>query len=266
MLRVSRNYRISKLPGYHQAMFRIPRLNAILAAALLLSFAARAQDVRRAPALIRSSIDESRLVTLGGNTRPEAIAANDLGAVPGNFALNHMLLQLKRAPQMEASVEQLITRLHDPKSPNFHRWLSAAEFGENYGLAQSDIDTITGWLESHGFAVNSIYPGGTVIDFSGTAGQVHAAFHTAIHKLSVKGVRHIANFSDPQIPEALAPAVAGIVSLHDFRPHQMSRARSTPSRPRATRPGLSFPRISPPSTITIRCSARASPVRARPSP
>jgi subtilase family serine protease len=41
----------------------------------------------------------------------------------------------------------------------------------------------------------------------------------------VNGVRHIANVSDPQIPAALAPAVAGVVSMHDFMPHKMSRPK-----------------------------------------
>jgi subtilase family serine protease len=31
----------------------------------------------------------------------------------------------------------------------------ASEFGRNFGLAESDIRTITDWLESHGFTVNS---------------------------------------------------------------------------------------------------------------
>jgi subtilase family serine protease len=47
---------------------------------------------------------------------------------------------------------------------------------------------------------------------------VAAAFHTAIHYLDVGGVTHFANMSDPQIPAALAPAVVGVVSLHNFRP------------------------------------------------
>src|SRR6202034_2326537 len=97
-----------------------------------------------------------------------------------------------------------------------------------------DVQTITGWLESQGFTVNTVYPNRMVIDFSGTAGQVGRAFHTSIHNLNVNGVHHIANFSDPQIPEALAPAVAGIISMHDFRPHNMSRARSKTSHPQYT--------------------------------
>jgi len=58
-----------------------------------------------------------------------------------------------------------------------------------------------------------------MIDFTGTAGQVSRAFNTEIHRLEVGGVSHVANVRDPQIPAALAPAVEGIVSLHDFRPH-----------------------------------------------
>jgi subtilase family serine protease len=44
------------------------------------------------------------------------------------------------------------------------------------------------------------YTNNVLIDFSGTAGQVREAFHTEIHNLNVKGVKHIANMSDPQIP------------------------------------------------------------------
>src|SRR5207248_11412413 len=32
-----------------------------------------------------------------------------------------------------------------------------------------------------------------------------------------------ANINDPQIPAALAPAVVGIASLHNFMPHRLSR-------------------------------------------
>jgi subtilase family serine protease len=177
-------------------------------------------------AMIRESVNESKTVTLAGNTRPEATAENDLGAVSDDLSLDHMMLQLKRSPQQEQALVQYIAELHDPQSPNFHKWLTAEDFARNYGLAESDIKTVTDWLESHGFVVNSVYPTG-MIDFSGTAGQVRGAFHTAIHHLTVDGVQHIANASDPQIPQALAPAVMGIVSMHDFRPHKMSHAKYT---------------------------------------
>lgn len=209
-------------------MFPTRRLSAIYTSIFLLftPLALRSQTVRRA-GLIHEVVDENKVVTFAGNVRPEATAENDLGAVSDDLPLDHMMLQLKRPPQLEQAVEQLIADLHDPQSPRFHQWLTAAEFGANYGLAQSDIQAITGWLESHGFVVNSVYPSGMLIDFSGNASQVRRAFHTSLHHLTVKGARHIANFSDPEIPEALASAVTGIISLTDFRPQRMSIPKYT---------------------------------------
>jgi len=182
---------------------------------------------RRTEAVIHDKIDENKLVTLAGNTRPEANQDNDQGPVGDSLNLEHMMLQLKRSPEQEKAAAQFVDELHNPKSANFHKWVSAAEFGKNFGLAESDVQTITGWLASHGLVVNAVYPSGMVIDFSGNAGQVARAFHTVIHSLSVGGVAHIANFGDPQIPAALAPAVAGVISLHDFRPHSMKRPKYT---------------------------------------
>jgi subtilase family serine protease len=182
---------------------------------------------RRATPQIHAVIDENRLVSLSGNTRPEANSTNDLGAVSTDFQLNHIMLQLKRSQEREQAAAQFVADLHNPQSPNFHKWMTAADFGKEFGVAESDIQVITHWLESHGFKVNSVYPSGMVIDFSGNAGQVQRAFHTSIHTLSIGGVNHIANMSDPQIPAAIAPVVAGIVSLNDFRPHKMARPKYT---------------------------------------
>jgi pro-kumamolisin-like protein len=182
------------------------------------------------PALITEKIDAGKLVTLVGNTRPEANAANDRGAVADDFPMQHMLLQLRRSPQRERAFEGYLDELSDPKSPNYHHWLSAQEIGQKYGLANRDLDIIRLWLESHRFAVNKIYPNRMVIDFSGTAGQVRHAFHTEIHYLVVNGRPHTSNVSDPRIPAALAPAVVGVVSLNDFKPMPQYGHPNTHSR------------------------------------
>ncbi len=185
------------------------------------------QTESNGPVLITQNIDEAKLVTLAGNTRPEAKAKKyDRGLVADDLTMDHMLLQLKRSPEQERELQQLTDELTDKSSPNFHHWLTAREFGERFGVAKQDRDTIRRWLQSHGLKVNVDYPNGILIDFSGTAGQVRAAFHTEIHHLNVKGVKHIANMSDPRIPAALAPAVVGVVSLHDFKPHAMYKPRT----------------------------------------
>jgi subtilase family serine protease len=167
---------------------------------------------------ILEGIDESRLVTLVNNTRPEAVAANDRGRVPDEFPMEHMLLELKRSPEREAALEGYIDELHDSTSPNFHKWLTPEEFNAHYGVARSDVDAVSGWLRARGFTVHGVQASGLMIDFSGTAGLVRQAYHTEIHNLEVGGVSHFANVSDPKIPAALASVVSGIVSLHNFHP------------------------------------------------
>jgi subtilase family serine protease len=172
---------------------------------------------------VAQPLDEGDLVTLGGNTRSEATSANDRGAVDPAMPLEHLELLLRRSPEQERETESLINALHDPASPSFHQWLSAEEFGQRFGVSAEAISSVRGWLESHGFRVGPVYPGGMVIDFSGTAAQLAAAFHTSIHQLSVGGEIHFANMNDPRIPRALASVVGGIVKLNDFRPLRKHR-------------------------------------------
>jgi subtilase family serine protease len=201
----------------------------LLAAGLALSAAigsgAHAQVASIAPRMITRAIDEASRVALAGNTRPEAAAAVDRGLVPDDTPIEHVLLQLKRSPLSEQAFVDEIQALHDPASPEFHHWLTASQIGDRYGLAADDLAAITGWLAGYRFNVNVVYGNGVLIDFSGTAAQIRRAFHTEIHALDVGGQRHIANLTDPEIPAALAPAIAGIVSLHDFRPRRMIKPR-----------------------------------------
>ena len=145
-----------------------------------------------------------------------------------------MLLVLKRSQAQETALEALLAQQHDPASSNFRQWLTPQQFGERFGPSDQDIQTITTWLESHGFTVNSISSGRTVIEFSGSAGQVRQAFHTTMHRYAVNGVDHWANSSDPEIPAALAPVVAGINTLYNFPRQSMHEFAGTFDRNRAT--------------------------------
>jgi hypothetical protein len=137
--------------------------------------------------LVTQNIDEEKLVELHGNTRPEARAENDRGAVGDDLLLEHMLLQLRRPWEKEEELQDYLEDLQEVGSRNYHRWLSAREFGERFGPSDRDLDKITDWLEEHHFKINVVYPSGMVIDFTGTAGQVRKAFHTELHQIDVKG-------------------------------------------------------------------------------
>jgi subtilase family serine protease len=165
---------------------------------------------------ITRALDESQLATLRGNTHPLARAEFDRGQAPPDLPMQRMLLVLRRSPEQEATLKKLLEDQQDKAAPSFHKWLTPADFGQQFGPADQDIQTVTAWLQSHGFQVARVSKGRSVIEFSGNVAQVQEAFHTSIHKFTVNGEDHWANASDPQIPAALTSVVAGIHTLHNF--------------------------------------------------
>jgi hypothetical protein len=200
--------------------------------------AARAQTPEPA-SRITQRIDENNLVTLHGNTHPLAKAQYDQGAAPDNLPTDRILLLLQRSTAQEAGLRQLLDAQKSNSSPNFHEWLTPAQFGQQFGPSDADVQTITSWLQSHGFTVNAVSAGRTLIDFSGNSGQVREAFHTQIHSYLMNGKSHWANSSDPQIPAALAPVIAGIVSLNNFpkKPQYKTMGRILPQATTGAKPG-----------------------------
>ncbi|MGA8090251.1 MAG: Ig-like domain repeat protein [Terracidiphilus sp.] len=146
---------------------------------------------------------------------------------------------LCRSPEQEAALNSLLESQQNPSSPQFHQWLTPEQVGQQFGPAKEDIQAVSDWLASHGFTNISLSKAGTVIEFSGNASQVESAFHTEIHRYEVNGAMHLANDRDPSIPTALAPVVAGVVSLNDLGRRSMAirgpALRETKGQPRPER-------------------------------
>jgi pro-kumamolisin-like protein/Big-like domain-containing protein len=166
--------------------------------------------------LITRPIDESRRTKLKGNTHPLARPIYDVGSAPDTLIMRRMLLVLKRGRDQEAALGRFLEDQQTRYSANYHQWLTPEQFDSQFGPSEMDTHIVTSWLQSHGFEIADRPNGTTVIEFSGSAGQVKEAFHTEIHKYVVSEEQHWANAGDPEIPSALTPVIAGVVSLHDF--------------------------------------------------
>ncbi len=172
--------------------------------------------------LITEPVEESQRTILRGNVHPLARPALDRGEAPASLPMRRMILVLKRSPEQESSLRALLDAQQTKGSPSYHQWLTPEQFGKQFGASDNDLETVKAWLESHGFQTSAVSKGRSTIEFSGTAGQVQEALHTAVHSYVVNGEQHWANASDPSIPSALAPAVNGILSLHNFPRHPHS--------------------------------------------
>lgn len=229
-----RSLRLRSLVLSLAVLFQFPYSGTIAAQELPASSSAGTFSV---PSRITQAIDEHSLVTLPGNVHPLARPEFDQGLVPDATPLKRILLLLRRSADQEASLQKLLDDQQSKSSTNYHAWLTPEQFGKQYGPADADIQTLTQWLTAHGFSNISVGPGKSVMEFSGNVGQVRSAFHTEIHHYVLDGKDYSANSTDPQIPEALTPVVAGIVSLHNF-PRQSHAKFLGQFRRTIGRPGL----------------------------
>ena len=192
-------------------------------AALALTPAATAQTNTRntstAASFLSHPIDDTQRTALPGNVQaPRLNSTADRGPVAAALPLEHLLLQLQRPPAQEAAMTAYITSVDDATSPSYHKWLTAQQVGMTYGPSHADITEVVTWLASKGLTINMVYPTGMVIDFSGTAAQVDAAFHLGLHNLVVNGETRVAGTRRPSVPTALAGIVGGIVNPGDLAP------------------------------------------------
>jgi hypothetical protein len=170
---------------------------------------------------IAGPIDSSQMVTLPGHLNRNAKPQYDLGPVKASFQLNHVtLLTLPTQSQQEA-LRELVAEQQNPKSPNFHKWLTPEQYAERFGLSQNDISKISAWLKSQGLSVLSVANGRNWIVFTGTTAQIESAFRTEIHRYNVNGEMHFGPATMPSIPAALSGIATGIRGADDFLPKPM---------------------------------------------
>ena len=187
-------------------------VRAVLFAGLFASVLPAQQD------RITAAIDARHSVVVRGSVSPQARPEFDRGAVEPDFRLGNITLMLKPSAAQQAALEQLLVEQQDPASPNFHNWLTPEAYAERFGTSAADMEKVTAWLRSEGFAVEYSARGRDFISFSGTASQVQAALHTEIHRYQVGAKTHFANATEVSLPAAIEPIVAGVLGLHDFHP------------------------------------------------
>jgi len=199
----------------------------ILSAAIATALASVPAMLLAQPSLgVSSTVEAARVTNTVNNNVVSVLGKTHLGFteqvkpkknLADGFVMKHLQLVLRPSAARSAALEALIAEQHNPKSAQFHKWITPTEYGNRFGVAQSDIDAVTSWLKSQGFTVNAVYPNKTQIDFTGTAGQIKQAFRTqeSYYALGDKQT-HIANGGDISVPTALKDVVVGVMGLNDM--------------------------------------------------
>jgi subtilase family serine protease len=190
----------------------------VLFSLVVLSFLSVALLAQTPAPRIRAAIDIAQRTTIPGTHPPMARQANDTGQVPSGTKLGGISIVFSRTASQEAKLQALISAQQNSSSALYHKWLTPEEFATQFGVADSDISKVESWLEQEGFAVDGVSRSKNRVTFSGTAGQVAAAFDTELHYYTVNGQTHYAPSKDLSVPAALSAVVQSIMNLSSFRP------------------------------------------------
>ncbi len=121
----------------------------------------------------------------GLNCVPSAVA-NGNAPVMGAADLQQPLrLALHLQLRNQAELTQLLHDLYDPKSPNFHKYVSVAEFTERFGATAADYGAVVTWAKANGLTVVGTTLNRRLVAVECSVKTVNRAFH-----VSIKNYRH----------------------------------------------------------------------------
>jgi subtilase family serine protease len=148
---------------------------------------------------------------LKGNHPVEAETLGPVVRADANLPLN---MPITFALRNRAELERLLSDLQNPTSPQFHHWLSPAEFNRRFGPRDADVAAVVDWLRTEGFNGISVNRAGRSVSFSGTVAQAERTFTVSIATFGKSQV--FANINDPVIPARFAEVIAGIHGLDNM--------------------------------------------------
>ncbi len=127
--------------------------------------------------------------------------------------MDRMLLLLEPSAAQKQALDQELVDQQSVKSPQYHHWLTPAEFAEKYANSAADVTAVVAWLQSEGFTVAPLPAGRGWIEFSGSAGQVEQAFQTRVNSVATESGARFTLADSTSVPAALRPLIHGLVSL-----------------------------------------------------
>jgi kumamolisin len=152
------------------------------------------------------------LVAVPQNVNPaiahSARTANLSGTEQLSFAV---ALKLRNS----ADLDSFLTNLSDPASPQYHHFLTPAQFEAKYSPTAGDVAKVSAFLSANGLRVTGVSGNRDVVDVSGSAAAVSRAFHTGFGVYSEGGRQFYANDVAPTLPSDVAGLVQGIAGLDD---------------------------------------------------
>ena len=135
----------------------------------------------------------------------------NLGAPPAGQELG---LDVVLAGQDGTGMASAVAQVDTPGSPDYHHYLSAAQFAADFGPSGAEVAQVTSVLRRQGLTVGDPQPGSVLLPVHGSAAAITAAFGTSLSEVQPPGEhRVVVDTSEAQMSASLSGTVVGVVGL-----------------------------------------------------
>src|ERR1700712_4971596 len=160
--------------------------------------------------------------------------ATRLGAAP---ATQRLTIGISLARPDQAGEQALLKRLFDRSSPDYHQFLTPAQFAARFGVPATTRDATRAWLTDAGLTIDSAAGAGDSLLASGTVAQVGALLKTTFDRFSFANQTFLANLATPTVPDDLPIAdVLGLNTYQQFHTMHSEAAKVQPTGAATTTP------------------------------
>jgi len=164
---------------------------------------------------------------------PKAVVEGS-AALMGPMDPNQKLrLVIALFPPNIAEEEKFLEALHTKGSPEFGKYLTAAEWTKRFDPTPAQEKAVVDWAVSQGFTITQRYPNRLIVDVEATTPVIEAAFGVKMGNYTVEGKQRFSADRDPVLPSHLLGIVQNVQGLNNVNMlHPMGKfAKNLPEFP-----------------------------------
>ncbi|MFX4301104.1 S53 family peptidase [Alicyclobacillus tolerans] len=168
------------------------------------------------------SAPPQQTVTLQQGIGPAVVPhATVFGNTPANTPVTVSII-LKT--QNTAALQQFIQNSTTPGNPQFHQFMSTAQFAQQFGQPQSVIQAIVNYFQSFGITAY-VYPNNLDITLNGTAGEFDQAFSVNLENMGLQGQNFHGVPGPPKVPANVGSPILAVLGLTNYSPFVSNAVR-----------------------------------------
>ena len=150
--------------------------------------------------------------TLPGSAPAWANAHNRVGTADPNGAVG---FRVYLGWQQESAAVALAKAVSDPANASYGRYLTPAQFRQQFAPSQGQVGAVQSWLRDQGFSIDHTPTNNHYVSAEGTVAQAQAAFDDAVRGLHGQRQDRSLAVRRRLHPELIGTPVEGVLGLDD---------------------------------------------------